>query len=724
MKRLLTAAFIAALAGTAMASEEDELTSLSYISYLERYATVHPSTQENSIEAVINMPLVPGDRIDTARQARMEIFLADGNMVWLDEYSTLSLDAVAFSRDTQGNRTVLYLAEGTIMVEISEHRLNPDPVRIDGRSATVYLNATGLYRVLALPSGGLRVEVWEGLAEAATSAGGILIRDESSAEVDGGQIMGTEPHLTWGDDFAIWVEQRRQVAPGETSQHVEARFDRQAQQLDNYGNWVYLESHNTWAWQPSVASDWRPYTAGRWYWTPAGWSWVSYEPWGWLPYHYGSWYFSAGYGWCWSWNRWWSPAWVTWCRWGGWVGWCPSGYYWGWYWPRYGHYYGYRPWYPGGGGGHGGQAIPPRRDVVPRPGSGAAPPADGARRASVARPHDVALDLEGRVRVGEMNRAGWNVVSDRDFASPHLPRLVERGDVALRDLGDEVGIVTSKPLRTAAPSTVRPADELRRVFNGVEQRSTRDITPVLATDDRLRGEDALSLVVPSTMADVSRRSAREISSQPMKPSARSTGTTGTAGSDRPSLTSAAGSPMGSRPVNRSTTSTNPYRSVDGRTGGTTQRPNSSYRNPYIPRSRPTGYSPSTETRSWTSPGTSTGPSRRGTLQRAPIQGSAPPTARGGQSSGPVVVPRTSPSRPGRRVMPSTPSVRAPSSRRAPTSMGSKPPSKPSSPPSRSSGMRAPSSSRSSPRISSGPRSSAPRAAPRSAPRSSSGGKRR
>ena len=724
MKRLLTAAFIVALAGPAVASEEDELTSLSYISYLERYATVQPSTQEDSIEAVINMPLVPGDRIDTARQARMEVFLADGNMIWLDEYSTLSLDSVAFSRDTQGDRTVLYLAEGTIMVEISEHRLNPDPVRIDGRSATVYLNATGLYRVLALPAGGLRLEVWQGLGEAATSAGGVLVRDETAAEVGDGSIMGTEPHLTWGDDFANWVEQRRQVIPGESSQYVDARYDRQAQQLDNYGNWVYLESHNTWAWQPSVSSDWRPYTAGRWYWTPAGWSWVSHEPWGWLPYHYGNWYFSAGYGWCWSWHRWWSPAWVTWCHWGSWVGWCPSGYYWGWYWPRYSHYYGHHPWPPGGSGGHGGQGQPPRRDAVPRPGSGHATPVDGTRRASVTRPQEVALDLEGRVRVAEMDRAAWNVVSDRDFASPHLPRLVERGDLALRDLGSQVGVVTADPLNTAPPSRVRPSDELRRVFSGVEQRSTRDITPVMAMDDGLRGEDALRLVDPSTVADLRRRSARDIAAARTTEATRSAGAGSTAAPDRPALATGSGSPLHSGSASGSTSSTNPQRSFSGAASRSARPSTSTYRNPYIPRSRPTTYTPSTGTRSWTSPGSTTSPSRREPVQRAPSSRAAPTTVGGSRPSGPVVVPRTSPSRPGRRVGPSTPSTRSPSSARPPSSAGRSSPSRPSSPPSRSSGIRSPSSSRSSPGRSSAPRSSAPRSAPKSAPRSSGGAGRR
>ena len=119
MRKVLIAGLFLVLGSTAMASDEDDATSLSYISYLERYATILPANQDESLEAAINMPLVAGDRVDTAREARMEVVLADGNTVWLDEYTTLSFDAVAFSRDAEAERTVVFLAEGSIMVEIS-----------------------------------------------------------------------------------------------------------------------------------------------------------------------------------------------------------------------------------------------------------------------------------------------------------------------------------------------------------------------------------------------------------------------------------------------------------------------------------------------------------------------------------------------------------------------------------------------------------------------------
>jgi len=481
MKKVLIAGLFLALTNAAMASTEDELTSLSYISYLERYATILPANQDESLEAVINMPLVAGDRVDTAREARMEVVLADGNTLWMDEYTTLSFDAVAFSRDSEAERTVIFLAEGSIIVEVSEFALSPKPTRIDSRGATVYLDERGLYRLRALPTGGLRLEVLEGLAEAATTAGGVLIRGKTTAEVGGGEVQRTGLQFTWDDDFAAWVEMRRQVAAGESSQHVDLRYSRQAAQLDNYGSWMY----------------------GRWHWTSTGYAWISYEPWGWLPYHYGSWYHDVGFGWVWSWGRYWGPAWVSWLWWPGYVGWCPYGYYNSWYWNSYGGFYPpyrppYRPGYPGGGGGHG----VPRRDVMPpaRTASGRmAADASSSRMASGR-----AVDINGRVRMASVDRRGWTVVAQNDFASPNLSRLARSGDRVMPTTGDQMGVVMSGPLATRSPRVASPRTEIERVFRGVESRATADVSPLMARDSSLSADAARQLGRQTNLADLSR----------------------------------------------------------------------------------------------------------------------------------------------------------------------------------------------------------------------------
>jgi hypothetical protein len=675
MKKVLIAGLLLAFSYVSMASAEDEMTSLSYISYLERFATVRPASGDESLEAVINMPLVGGDRVDTAREARMEIILADANVMWLDEYTTLSLDAVAYSRDADAERTVIFLAEGTLIFEISEYTLSKKSVRIDGRGATVYLTERGLYRIRALPSGGLRVEVLSGLAEAATSAGGVLIRAQGSAEVGAGEVQRSEAHITWEDDFAGWVEMRRQIPAGESSQHVDLRYSRQAAQLDNYGSWLYVDEINSWAWQPAVGGSWEPYRAGRWYWTSTGWAWISYEPWGWLPHHYGSWHFSAGFGWVWSWGGYWGPAWVNWAWWPGYVGWCPYGYYnnwwWGWGWHG-GHYPGYyppsRPPYPGGGGG---TAQPARRAAVPPRSTSSRITGDAAR----ARPtSDAAVDIRGRVRMAEVDRRGWTAVRQEDFASRNLTRLARSGEGVMPTDRDQMGVVMTGPLTTRSPARSNPGSEIERVFREVEARYPNDVSAVMARDTSVSPETVRQLGQPTTYADFSRRSAEAAAS-----SHRTVA---------PRLSTGAGSPFHSSSTSR-LAQPNVYRpTLYGTSGGTL--------------SRSTGDGSSAGSRPLVTPRTSSG--------RA---GSSRPVIVPGTNSSIYSRPTTSPS--------GSSGLRAPSSRSRTSVGGSS--GRYSAPRSGSVGSSRSSGSRSSPSVRSGRSSAGSSRSSVGGSRSSGGGSR-
>jgi hypothetical protein len=667
MRKVLIAGLFLVLGSAAMASDEDDATSLSYISYLERYATILPANQDESLEAAINMPLVAGDRVDTAREARMEVILADGNTVWLDEYTTLSFDAVAFSRDAEAERTVVFLAEGTIMVEVSEFALSSKPMRIDSLGATVYLDERGLYRLRALPTGGLTIEVVEGLAEAATTAGGVLVREETSIEVEGGEIRQAAFQFTWDDaDFAAWVEMRRQVAAGESSQHVDLRYSRQAAQLDNYGGWIYVDSIDSWAWQPSVGGDWQPYRAGRWYWTSTGYAWISYEPWGWLPYHYGSWYFDVGFGWVWSWGRNWGPAWVSWMWWPGYVGWCPYGYYNNWYWNSYGGYYPpYRPGYPGGGGGH---YQPPRRDVMPPPRNASGRMGGDSTLSRIASGR--AIDINGRVRMASVDRRGWTVVSQDDFTSPNLARLARSGNRLIPTAGNQMGVVMSGPLTTRSPRIANPGTEIERVFRDVESRATADVSPLMARDSSLSADAVRQLGRQTNIADLSRSPADSVRTNRQTVA--------------PRLSAGAGSPF-----------------VSSSGGARSVQPN---------LYRPTMYSGRSDPVSGATGSTSSSGGSRQLLAPRSSSGSIGSRSSSGGSR-PLVTPRTSSGRTGTRSP-----VIVPRSSSSSLSRGSSP--------SRSSaGTRAP-SSRSSGSVRSSPsRSSAPRSRSVSGSRSSGGSSR-
>jgi hypothetical protein len=444
MKRSLPAFIIAlaALAAASVAFAGDDVTSLSYISYVERYATLNPAQNQETLDAVVNMPVLTGDRLDTSRGARVEVQLADGSTVWVDEFSTLDFDAIALSRDNPADKTALYLSQGTVGVEIPPTAGGDGAMRLDSPAGTLYLDRPGLYRV-DLSGNEVHVQSYTGLAELPVGVGSALLRGGEEATLDQGGDLQKATLSESTDDFWNWVQERRQPASsGVTAEHVDARDASRAAVLDNYGDWVYVPTFSSWMWRPRVAVGWIPYSYGRWSWTPVGWDWISYEPWGWYPFHYGSWYLSAEFGWVWGWDSVWSPAWVYWMYTPGYVGWCPRGYYDWWY------YHHYR--------GEAGHRFP-------------------------SRWRDVTFDFSGRVRPGRVDPHPWTFVPTSQFNSTNVERARLNPDRFLRGLpGDSVGIVRSGPLLTRGPSRGSPERGIESFFrSGTSERAVPDLTSVL-----------------------------------------------------------------------------------------------------------------------------------------------------------------------------------------------------------------------------------------------------
>ena len=93
--------------------------------------------------------------------------------------------------------------------------------------------------------------------------------------------------------------------------------------LDPYGEWIFVSPYG-WVFAPAgVHPDWRPYSDGRWLYTDDGWMWDTDEPWGWASYHYGRWFYQPRHGWCWVPGAEWGPSWVVWRSGDGWLGWAP-----------------------------------------------------------------------------------------------------------------------------------------------------------------------------------------------------------------------------------------------------------------------------------------------------------------------------------------------------------------------------------------------------------------
>ena len=463
MKRALPAitAILAGLLLAPVAFAGDDMTSLSYISYLERSATVRPAHAGDIIDVVVNMPIVAGDRLDTARGARVEVQLADGSTLWLDEFTTVDFDAVALSRDDTASRTALYLADGTAAIEVPSTAAGDGSLRVESPAGAIFLDRPGLYR-LALHGNEIRVQAHSGLAELPSGVGSEVLRSGEEAVV-GPQESGIQSASISedSDDFWNWVQERRHVSTGATAQYVGSRDANRTAALDAYGDWVYVPTFSSWMWQPRVGADWVPYSSGRWYWTPVGWSWISYEPWGWYPFHYGSWYCDESLGWVWGFDSVWGPAWVDWLYSPGYVGWCPRGYYDWWY---------YRHGGQGGGGRFRG------------------------------RWSEASLNFSGRVSLGHVDPRPWTLVHSGQFSSSHIDRVRLDSQRFLRGGEPErLGFVRSGALVTPFPGRSPGDGAIESFFR--QSPSAREIPDL----SRIMGREANSGVEAAARLTTHRR---------------------------------------------------------------------------------------------------------------------------------------------------------------------------------------------------------------------------
>lgn len=339
----------------------DERASYTFLRTLEGTATVAPAGQGVGDELELNQPLLTGDQVRVGPRSRLELALSDHNRLHLDADTSVVLERIAFSGDSEERITVLRLEEGELLIEVVEEALGDELPRVITPNATVYFQEPGQYRIEAgiesgdesEPGGWTRVVTRSGFAEIVTDRGSSIVRADEAILAQGDRWVRLELGAADAPDaLERWSSALadRALRAARSSRYVEPELAYAAAPLDDAGDWVEVESVRYW--RPHVAVDWRPYWQGRWAWTPSGYTWVSYEPWGWVPYHYGRWCSLPGYGWAWRPGAVYSPAWVYWNWNSGWAGWVPIGYYTQFYnpWYRDSFRFGVYGWAGGGWG--------------------------------------------------------------------------------------------------------------------------------------------------------------------------------------------------------------------------------------------------------------------------------------------------------------------------------------------------------------------------------------
>jgi hypothetical protein len=235
--------------------------------------------------AVLNAPIVSGDRVSTGDNSRTELQLDYANILRIDERTQANITGL--------DRTQIQIQLARGLANYSVLKDSEADVEIDAPNLSVHpRRGDGSYRITVYSDDQAEVLVRRGEADISTPQGSTHVVSGQSIMVRG---SGNDTQYKLADarardDFDRWNSDRDNTIRNAQSWSRTNRYYVGSEDLDTYGRWRDVPDYGQ-VWQPAAASDWAPYRDGRWVWEPYwGWTWVSYEPWGWAPYHYGRWF--------------------------------------------------------------------------------------------------------------------------------------------------------------------------------------------------------------------------------------------------------------------------------------------------------------------------------------------------------------------------------------------------------------------------------------------------
>ncbi len=274
------------------------------------------ATNSQWVTATQNMPVTVGDRIYTKQNSRTQIGFTGRNVATMD--ANTSLDVL----DLSEGHTQVALREGSALFDVGSIGSN-DLFEVATPCGAVDLEKPGLYQIAINENGNAVATAFSGEAQLAGQSGsGTIQKGEYLSIPCQGQAQGNgqavisrvEPtqagylvdnyyrtrypkkydgryrnYYTYLDDPYYYDSDQLYPSYNYVSDYVPGIYD-----LDDYGDWTYVNSYG-YCWHPrDVAAGWAPYESG--YWTtdyPYGLTWVSNEPWGYAPYHYGRWAYAS-----------------------------------------------------------------------------------------------------------------------------------------------------------------------------------------------------------------------------------------------------------------------------------------------------------------------------------------------------------------------------------------------------------------------------------------------
>ena len=236
--------------------------------------------------AVLNAPVVSGDKVSTGDNARAEVQLDYANILRLGDHAQATIANITRNQiqvqlgEGIANYDVLKGSEANAELDTPNVAIDPDR---DGASFRVIVNSNDETEVI----------VRRGSVEVSTPQGSTRVGEGQIATIHGtgdetAYKIADAPAL---DDWDSWVNDRNSRIENAKSWNHTDRYYTGSEDLDAYGQWKNAPDYGP-VWVPAQGPDWAPYRDGRWVYEPYyGWTWVPYEAWGWAPYHYGRWFY-------------------------------------------------------------------------------------------------------------------------------------------------------------------------------------------------------------------------------------------------------------------------------------------------------------------------------------------------------------------------------------------------------------------------------------------------
>ncbi|HTF25426.1 MAG TPA: DUF6600 domain-containing protein [Candidatus Limnocylindria bacterium] len=274
--------------------DEDPPSRVARLSYANGTVSFNPGGTDDWVSAVVNRPIISGDKLWTDNGARAELHIGSAAIRLSDNtgFSFLNLD----DRMAQ-----IRLTEGTLNVRV--RRLEQDETfEIDTPNLAFSILRPGNYKINVNEAGDATVVVVrEGEGEVTGGGSAYAVHPRETGTFSGTDQLDADIQRFGDnvDDFDHWCGDRdRREDRSQSSRYVSSDVIGY-EDLDDNGGWRPVPEYGT-VWFPhTTIVGWAPYRYGHWVWiSPWGWTWVDDAPWGFAPFHYGRWVTVGGvWGW-------------------------------------------------------------------------------------------------------------------------------------------------------------------------------------------------------------------------------------------------------------------------------------------------------------------------------------------------------------------------------------------------------------------------------------------